>query len=217
MQTETDSPNSRLFQDRQSDRRRLPGHAAQAGATEAVAALGSHGRVEQLQAQRAGQLLVQEAGRGRHGGPAWRRGPSGRRDPGPTSRGLSTHTERDSGSGQGRKGDSLSGPKAASTAVLVPSPPLHPTQIAPVRDLAQPLFLNLRLAFKPRPTHKCPSPDLAPGLSPNPKFSSVPALSSHLSRTRSKPLSPCPSPSPYPQPPSPTRTPGLTGLAGDLG
>lgn len=85
--------------------------------------------------------------------------------PGPTSRGLSTHTERDSGSGQGRKGDSLSGPKATSTGLSVPA---HPTQIAPVRDLAQPPFLNLRLAFKPCPTLKCPSPDLAPGLSPNP-------------------------------------------------
>lgn len=59
-------------------RRRLPSHAAQAGAAEAVAALGRHGRVEQLQAERAGQLLVQEARRSRHDGPGESRAQSGR-------------------------------------------------------------------------------------------------------------------------------------------
>lgn len=124
--------------------------------------------------------------------------------PGPTSRGLSTHTERDSGSGQGRKGDSLSGPKATSTGLSVPA---HPTQIAPVRDLAQPPFLNLRLAFKPCPTPKCPSPDLAPGLSPNPKSSRVPALSSSLT-SPGLAASPCPPVPPLPLIPSHHPPPG---------
>lgn len=59
---------------RRAVRRRLPGRTTQTGTAEAVAALCGHGRVEKLQTQRAGQLLVQEAGRSRHGGPGYRRG-----------------------------------------------------------------------------------------------------------------------------------------------
>lgn len=130
-------------------------------------------------------------------------GPSGDRDRAQPQRPLNPH-RKGLWLRPRRKRRLLSGPKGNLNWFICPSPP-HPN--SPCQGPGSTPFLSRGWLSNLSTTPKCPSPDLAPGLSPNPKSSRVPALSSSLT-SPGLAASPCPPVPPLPLIPSHHPPPG---------